>query len=701
MADEKKLIYKLEAQNAKYLKALDQAQKKLDRFAKQTRKDSNLIKGLFTKMEKSAKGLALSLAAAFSARAITRGIINTAREFEKLNAQLKTIEGSERSAAIAFKRIQDFATTTPFQLAEVVDAYVRLKNRGIEPTTKALEGFGNISSSMGKSLEQISEAVADAVVGEFERLKEFGIKANKQGDTVKFTFRGVTQEVKNSANDIQKYLEDIGNIKFAGAMSEQMETLNGVTSNLSDAFAKLALKIDSKIGLTGALKNAGLELTAFINGLAGVARPVSDIENEIQQVIESLNNVNKNDINTSSRQGRRRASSINARQVFLKERLEELKEELLNAKLLSSAIPEVESGIDDLNNRIELLQQKIDEQFAAGIKPTKGGGRSKNLTQLGRDIEKLEDLQKRLQTALEHVNDIAASDAGNILVDIPKQASILEQIPPPTGIPTGTDNVEDLTDSYKDLKSLLQELRSPQEIYLDLMRQASRLQDAGAISQEEYNKVIAEYATQLDKASEKTKKTTTEISVYWDQAQRNMQDALADSLFSGFEDGLEGLVKSFSNALKRMAAEALAANIFNNIFGASGGGNGNAGLISFFSGVASAFVGGGGASSASASGTGGFDQIFAGAFAKGGKIPDGQFGLVGENGPELIRGPANVTSQMDTAEMIGNKPVNIRLVNAFDTSVIDDYFNSPAGEQTYLNIATRNGRKMRQIMSNV
>jgi phage-related protein len=49
---------------------------------------------------------------------------------------------------------------------------------------------------------------------------------------------------------------------------------------------------------------------------------------------------------------------------------------------------------------------------------------------------------------------------------------------------------------------------------------------------------------------------------------------------------------------------------------------------------------------------GGFDfsnpfENFAGFFANGGRIPAGQFGVVGEAGPELVSGPANVTPMGD------------------------------------------------------
>ncbi len=42
---------------------------------------------------------------------------------------------------------------------------------------------------------------------------------------------------------------------------------------------------------------------------------------------------------------------------------------------------------------------------------------------------------------------------------------------------------------------------------------------------------------------------------------------------------------------------------------------------------------------------------FAGMYDSGGTIPRGQFGIVGENGPEIVNGPANVTSRRRTAAL--------------------------------------------------
>lgn len=46
-------------------------------------------------------------------------------------------------------------------------------------------------------------------------------------------------------------------------------------------------------------------------------------------------------------------------------------------------------------------------------------------------------------------------------------------------------------------------------------------------------------------------------------------------------------------------------------------------------------------------------NLFAGLFAEGGRIPGGKYGIVGERGPELVRGPAHVIGTDETASMMG------------------------------------------------
>lgn len=53
----------------------------------------------------------------------------------------------------------------------------------------------------------------------------------------------------------------------------------------------------------------------------------------------------------------------------------------------------------------------------------------------------------------------------------------------------------------------------------------------------------------------------------------------------------------------------------------------------------------------------GLGDMFAGLFDGGGTIPGGKFGVVGERGPEIVSGPARVTSRADTAKMMGGGQV--------------------------------------------
>ena len=61
----------------------------------------------------------------------------------------------------------------------MTQSYITLANRGIKPTKEEIIKLGDLASSQGKDFNQLAEAMLDAQTGEFERLKEFGIKASK------------------------------------------------------------------------------------------------------------------------------------------------------------------------------------------------------------------------------------------------------------------------------------------------------------------------------------------------------------------------------------------------------------------------------------------------------------------------------------------------------------------------------------------
>ena len=216
-------------------------QREIDQRLGQIEKAGDRLDATMTTVAKAVAGAV----AAIQLGNLVSDLIKTQRQFDVMNASLKTLTGSQEAANAAFDKLKTFAATTPYDLEQVVGAFTKMKALGLDPSERALTSFGNTASAMGKSLNQMVEAVADAATGEFERLKEFGIKASKQGDEVTFTFQGVETTIKNSSDKITEYLTNLGEVNFAGAMAERMNTLDGQISNLQDSLQDLFREINA------------------------------------------------------------------------------------------------------------------------------------------------------------------------------------------------------------------------------------------------------------------------------------------------------------------------------------------------------------------------------------------------------------------------------------------------------------------------
>lgn len=168
--------------------------------------------------------------------------------FEKYNAILETVLGSSEKASKAMDWVAAFATKTPYELSEVTDSFVKLTSYGIDPMAGTLEAAGNAAAAMGKSVNDAVEAVADAMTGENERLKEFGITTSKTGDKIKYNWVENGKQMtayanKNSRKQIEAVIKGIWNRQYSGAMDKLSFTWDGLVSNLSDTWARFVLKI--------------------------------------------------------------------------------------------------------------------------------------------------------------------------------------------------------------------------------------------------------------------------------------------------------------------------------------------------------------------------------------------------------------------------------------------------------------------------
>lgn len=206
----------------------------------QTSGEAQTVTGHLDQLRTVAAGVGVALAT-IGARDFVMNAYAAVSSSQQLQGSLKTVTGSIENASAAWDTLLGFAAETPFTLDQSVQAFIRMQSLGLNPSLEALRSYGNTASAMGKDMMQMVEAVADATTGEFERLKEFGIRASKEGEQISFTFQGVTTTVANSAAAISQYLQQIGENQFAGAMGDQMDTLSGKASNLEDTIYQFYL----------------------------------------------------------------------------------------------------------------------------------------------------------------------------------------------------------------------------------------------------------------------------------------------------------------------------------------------------------------------------------------------------------------------------------------------------------------------------
>ena len=237
--------------------ALRRVETKVGQSAQKTQ---NVAKGRFGKVASIIKN-------AFAIGAIIqfeRKIIELGSEFQKFQAVLTTALGSGSLAEGAMASIQAFASKTPFSVRELTDAFVKLTNQGFKPTENEMRQLGDLAASTGKSFDQLAEGIIDAQVGEFERLKEFGIRASQQGDQVTFTFKGVTTTVDKTAKAIREYITALGDAEgVSGSMNAISKTLGGSISNMGDSFDALLVSLSDVQGFLPVVFNGMSDLATM------------------------------------------------------------------------------------------------------------------------------------------------------------------------------------------------------------------------------------------------------------------------------------------------------------------------------------------------------------------------------------------------------------------------------------------------------
>lgn len=171
---------------------------------------------------------------------LTQSIFWLVSAQQKYNAVLKNSLGTQEEATKSLELIREISSKTPFELNSLTESYIKLVNRWFKPTREEIISLWDLASSQWKQFDQLTEALLDAQTGEFERLKEFWVRASVSWDQVAFTFKWVTTTVQKTDESIRDYILSLWQLQWVSWwMAQQSKTLWWQFSNLLDSVTAL------------------------------------------------------------------------------------------------------------------------------------------------------------------------------------------------------------------------------------------------------------------------------------------------------------------------------------------------------------------------------------------------------------------------------------------------------------------------------
>lgn len=213
---------------------------------------SAVLTKINTALKKIGKGVLVGAAAAVGAGAYA---VNKGMELEGYNISMQHFVGvnNPKSSPETIKKqtdeylgwLRENANATPFGTSDVVQAGSRAVQI-TEGNTKAAQGMVKMAEDMaaltpGKTIMDAMEALADAQMGEFERMKEFGFKMSAE------EFKKAGMDLFSTKTVAGKTLVEVfggGAEKFAGTTQGMISTITGeIESQVADVGLQMAIEL--------------------------------------------------------------------------------------------------------------------------------------------------------------------------------------------------------------------------------------------------------------------------------------------------------------------------------------------------------------------------------------------------------------------------------------------------------------------------
>lgn len=176
--------------------------------------------------------LAVGAALAGLSAVFAKSVVDVGSQFETLQTRLGTLLGSAEAGAARMEEIFAFASSTPFELNELVEAEVNLRALGLA-ADEVLPLVLDFAGAMGQDLPSAAVEVGRAMqfgAGAVETIAGRALRAQVELRTGTDALKMSTSEFRE---ELTKTLTDPDGI-FAGGTQKLAATFSGMVSNLQD-----------------------------------------------------------------------------------------------------------------------------------------------------------------------------------------------------------------------------------------------------------------------------------------------------------------------------------------------------------------------------------------------------------------------------------------------------------------------------------
>jgi hypothetical protein len=688
--------------------------------------------------------------------------------YEKTIALLTTATGSAENAARAYRVLDDMENEMPASADELAKAFTRLVNQGLNPSERALRSYANIAAATTGDIEGMAETVANASMGNFKGLRAIGVKAEEDGNKIRMTFRGVTTSIGNDTKSIENYLIRLGEVQFAGATASKMNTLEGAVHKLKNTWDDMFRDIgrnniaplikdmaDTATSVLTELRD--LMSGNWVSDFAGAmttgmrsflieARTAADItlgvitldkarienalklndERQRQLAIDVQGAQNEAaflaalkeqnlEIDKQGNIVQKRADALadfaDKKTVKARDKGAESQEkkDRDEFKRLQDKLRDEEDEIENsFNKRQRLIDRyakfgseewtrmsaaNVDQRTEDLAKTTADRLRSERKKEVQDLQQNLMDQEGALRESYQKQRQIVLD---NVVDDAGKRDALLEALAEKEI--ARRKKVDD-----DKIKATQERTRQKESLFTPYQNEVEQIRNSERLKLDEYQKArdedlisAEEHALLKYKLHRKTAQEIAEVDARNKEAIAGNSAALFGNLAqlarnmggeqSGAYKALFAMSKAFSIAQATMsiatgAAKALELGWPEGLAAGLQVASQGAGLLATIT-----------------------SSNYSGAYDAGGVIPAGRIGLVGERGPEFVRGPAVVTSRQQTAQIMSGQgqgagqPMPITLINAPDTRGAYEFARSARGEMVFVNGIRRNAATIRQIL---